>query len=111
MAQIISKISQSKVIARLDTYNHTALSTSMYVVDVQMTEIPPSGLIITIQKNGVTAVTTSSAPAAAQSILDLRTILNCVPTDLISVILSSANSADTGLNVIKGILNIRTGSV
>jgi len=110
MAQIPSKLSNSKVISQLDTYNHTAALSSMYVVEVKMSEIPPSGLSIVIQQNGSTKLT-SIAPAADQNHIDARIILNCAANDLISVILSSAVSSDTGPNAVKGILNIHPGSV
>lgn len=109
MAQTITGITQTKVLNQLDTYNHTALATSMYTVDVHATEIPASGLIITIKQNGSTIVT-SAVPAAAQNHSDLRVVLNCAATDIIGVQLSSGVTADTGKNVVKAILNIHQGS-
>lgn len=108
MAQIITKISQAKVINSLDTYNHTATTTNMYTVAIMMTEIPPSGISIAIQKNGVTQAT-STAPAATQNEIQMRLVMNLVPTDLISVVITSSD--DKNMNTIKGILNIHTGAV
>lgn len=110
MAQIITKISQAKVINRLDTYNHTALTTGLYTVSVVMTEIPPSGISIAIQKNGSTQAT-SVSPSATQNEIQMSLVMNLVPTDLISVVITSGSVADTQLNTIKGILNIRTGMI
>lgn len=110
MAQTIVRIDQSLVTRSLDTYNYTVAQAGMLVVDVQMGEVPPSGLSIVIQKNSVTQVS-STAPAAAQSIVDLRTILNCAANDVISVILSSSSAIDQGLNSVKGLINIHQGSV
>lgn len=109
MAQTISKISRSQVISSLDTYNHTALANSMYMVNVQMNEIPPSGLSIAIKQNGTTKVT-SIAPAAAQSAISVQIVLNCSVNDIIGVVVSSANASDTGRNVVKGLINIHQGS-
>jgi hypothetical protein len=111
MATTISGISQTKVISNLDTYNHTALLASMYVVDLAVSELPPSGIIITIQQNGVTKATTTSAPQIAQQLVQLRIILNCSINDLISVIVSSANPSDSGPNAFKGILKIIPGTI
>lgn len=110
MATNISGIFQTKVLSNLDTYNHTALQTSMYVVEVQMNEIPPSGLQIQIKQNGSTKAT-SVAPTAAQQALNLRIILNCAANDVIAVILSSSAASDSGPNAVKGILKITPGSV
>lgn len=109
MAQTITGITKTKVLNQLDTYNHTALATSMYVVEVDMSEQPPSGLIITIQQNG-SQKAISSAPAALQLNTKLRVLLNCVANDVITVILSSSSNNDKQLNCIKGILNIHQGS-
>lgn len=108
MATIITGISQTKVLSNLDTYNHTAMQASMYKVEVQMSENPPSGLTITIQQNGVTKASTST-PASSQAVVDLQVLLNCAPNDLISVILASSNAQEAAPNQIKGILKISVG--
>ncbi len=110
MATIITGTEQSKVISNLDTYNHTALLNSMYVVSLMVTEQPPSGLTITIQQNGSPVVATS-APSTAQGVVQLRTILNCAANDLISIIVASSSSTDIAINQIKGILKITPGTV
>lgn len=110
MAQTIVRIDQSLVTRRLDTYNYTVQIAGMLVVDVQMGESPPSGLVIDIQKNSVSQIS-SVTPAASQAILDLRTILNCAVNDVISVVLNSAQNSDKQLNCVKGLINIHQGSV
>ncbi len=109
MATTITNITKSKVLNQLDTYNHTALSTSMYMVSVQLTEQPPSGITITIKQNGSTKATLS-APAATQETMNLQTVLNCTATDTITVILASSTASDQGGNSFKAILNIHEGS-
>ena len=111
MATTITGIGQAKVLNSLDTYNHTALATTMYTVRCTVMEQPPSGVILTIQQNGVTKATTTTAPAAAQEVVDLQVVLNCTASDTIAVILSSASTIDTDINTIKAILNIHQGSV
>lgn len=110
MATVITGISRTKVISNLDTYNHTALQNSMYVVSMTINELPPSGITITIQQNGVTKASLS-APAAAQSETKLRTILNCAASDLISIIVASSTASDQTINSFKGILKITPGTV
>jgi hypothetical protein len=110
MAQIITKIQNTKILTQLDTYNHTTTLASMYTVQCDMSELPPSGLIITIQQNGSTQAT-SVVPASNQSHTSLRVQLNCALNDVISVILSSAVTSDSNLNVVKGILKIQPGLI
>lgn len=108
MAQILPGIESSHVISRLDTYNHTAELASMYKVSVVMNEIPPSGLSIIIEQNG-SPVASSAVPASGQQIVQLQTVLNCAVSDLISVVISSSLAAETGPNIVKGIINIHPG--
>jgi hypothetical protein len=110
MATTITGIAQTKVISNLDTYNHTALLNSMYSVSIVVTEQPPSGVVLTIQQNGSTKATTSVAPAAAQGVVSLQVVLNCLVNDVIGVIVSSAAASDTQLNTVKGILKISPGT-
>lgn len=111
MAQTINGISRSKVISNLDTYNHTALQNSMYVVEVKMNEtITGSAVMIDIQQNGVSK-SLVGPPISIRKGLNNRIILNCAASDLISVVVSSSALPDSGPNSIKGILNIRIGSV
>ena len=108
MSQVISGIMQTKTLTSLDTYNYTVGTTSLYTVGIRLTEVPPSGLIITIQQNSSTIVQ-SVAPASSQQVINLRTLLNCTSGDIISIILASSNSNDATLNQIKGTLQITTG--
>lgn len=111
MATTITGITKTKVLSNLDTYNHTTLAASMYNVKCTLSEQPPSGVIITIQQNGVTKATTTTAPAATQQLVELAVTMNCAISDLLSVIITSSNPTDTGKNAIKAILNIHQGSV
>ena len=108
MSQVISGIMQTKTLTSLDTYNYTVGTTSLYTVGIRLTEVPPSGLIITIQQNSSTIVQ-SVAPASSQQVINLRTLLNCTSGDIISIILASSNSNDATLNNIKGTLQITPG--
>lgn len=108
MAQVVSGISKTKILNQLDTYNHTTLQASMYKVAVKLSEIPASGITITIQQNGVTKASTS-VPKAAQSHVELQVILNCAISDVIAVILASSVAGDQGGNSFKASLEIQPG--
>jgi|SRR5665213_1404263 len=112
MATIITGIESTKVLSNLDTYNHTALSASMYTVSVKLSEVPPSGCTITIAQSGSTSNSVStSVPAATQNHVELRTLLNCAVNDVISVTLASSSAIDQGPNAIKASLKISVGQV
>jgi hypothetical protein len=108
VATTITDISQSKVIKNLDTYNHTTLLNAIYMVSISLSELPPSAISIVIQKNG-SPVISSAAPAASQSHMELQAQINCVPSDVLSVVLSSSSANDQQFNVLKGILSISAG--
>lgn len=110
MAQIITKIDQSKIVTELDTYNHTATATSMYKVQVDVLEIPASSIIVTILKNGVSQGSTTVAPAALQQLVSLQRVLNCVATDVIGITIASASNSDKGPNRFKATISIHRGS-
>lgn len=109
MATTITGINQSKVISNLDTYNHTALTTNMYSVKCEISEIPASGVTIAIKQNSTTVVT-SAVPAATQSHVVIATVLNCTANDVIGIVVSSAVANDARPNQIKGLINIHVGT-
>jgi hypothetical protein len=110
MATTITGIGQVKVLSNLDTYNHTALLNSMYTVQVDLSEQPPTGCSITIQQNGSTKAT-SATPSNTQLNMKLGVVLNCAASDVISVIIASSNTAESAPNQIKAILKITPGIV
>lgn len=110
MATIITRIDQSKVISNLDTYNHTTLAAGMYTVSIQVSEIPPSGVTLSIKQNSST-IASVSVPAAAQQLTQLRVVINCAISDVLGVVIASSTAREAGPNQIKGILNIHQGSV
>lgn len=109
MATTITQIGSGQVISNLDTYTYTIKTAAMHVAKLVINEIPTSGVIITIQKNGST-VTSTSAPANAQQVVSLSTTINCAVNDTISFIVASSTPSDQGPNRFKGILNIHIGS-
>lgn len=110
MSQNISGIGLPKILTNLDTYNHTALLTSPYVVECNALVIPTSGLSIVIQLNGSTKLT-STVPASQQQAINSRIVLSCAVNDVISVILSSSVPMDALRNDFKAILSITPGLV
>lgn len=110
MAITLQNMDSSKVISSLDTYNYTIPSSGMYMISSMISEIPTSSVSVLIKQNGVTKAT-SSAPTTAQQEIDLQILLNCATSDVISFVISSSAAREAAPNQIKGILNIRPGSV
>jgi hypothetical protein len=108
MSQLIGKISQSKSVSSLDTYNQTIVTAGIYTVSVGFTEVPPSGLNVVIQQNG-TQKSSASVLANTQQQLNQQIILNCASADVISIVVSSSNAVDYAPGALKGIINIRQG--
>lgn len=106
MAQTLVNLDSSKVISKLDTYNYTIPSTGVYLIQVQMIEIPPSALSIVIKQNTVSKAS-SVAPAAAQQIVNTQILLRCAASDAISIEVTSATAGEAAPNQIKGLIMIQ----
>ncbi len=111
MSTTITNINSVKVLSNLDTYVYTTTQSSLYTARITVSEIPPSGIILTIKQNSSTIATTTVAPAASQSTVELRTVMNITSGDTISVVIASSSNSDKGTNAFKGILQIAPGSI
>jgi len=107
---IINNLISSKVISNLDTYQYTVGAAAMHVVNLAISEVPISGITITIKQNSNTVASTS-APGAAQSLVQLITTMNCAAGDVIQVIVASSTPSDSVPNSFKGTLLIKQGSI
>lgn len=102
----ILKDAESNAIVGLGTNQHTCANTSLYVVDVRTTIVPTSGLSIVINLNG-SPVATSTAPGSNDIFASLHASMECVPTDIITVVLSSSTLQDIlNLNNVKSVISI-----
>jgi hypothetical protein len=101
---------QSTVVVGLGSWLYTIGSTNLHFVSMTCTEVPPSGLTLTIAQTGSTSISVSSpAPASAQQEINLQKVFNCVAGDLITFTLSSSAPIDEQLNTVKTQLIIRAG--
>lgn len=74
---------------------HTVSVPGDYFVSVQSTVVPPSNLSITIAQTGSASVSVSSASlAAAQSHVELQKDFNCAAADVITITITTADSAN-----------------
>lgn len=90
----------------LGTYTHTCASTALYSVNVQLSVIPASSAVIVIKLNSST-LATSPAPSATQNHIELSAAnINCTATDVLSVVITSAATADALPQALKGTVQI-----
>lgn len=104
------KLNSSCVFSGLGTDTYKAPADGMYTVSTQTTELPPSGLVITISQSGsTTASITTPTTSPLENIINLSKIFNCAAGDILSVAISSSAAADQPPNMIKSTINLRQG--
>jgi hypothetical protein len=103
-------LNKPQVLSGLGTMTYVIAADGLYSVRVVSTEVPPSGVTIVVKQNGATKYT---APVLAQtqgSIQFKFSPLVCVATDVIDVILSSAQAIDSQINNVKSSISIEQGA-
>lgn len=79
-------------------------------VYVKTTDVPPSGIVITIsQSGGTTASFTSPTTSEKQRKIDFNAKFNCAIGDVITVALTSSAVIDQPPNLIKSIITVKQG--
>lgn len=109
---------QSHVIGALDSYAFTVpapkagLFTADVKLDVSMAQrsAVPCGITITILQNSTSSLVVGP-PAASQSHMNARIVLNCAASDVITILIASSAASDQGSNAFKGIITIHEGMV
>ena len=81
----------------------------IYFVNMQVTEIPPSGLSIVVNKNG-SPVFTAPTIGQTQSALQFRYSQLYADADVITVVMSSSTANDLLLNSVKSNVSIGQGA-
>lgn len=103
----LKKLSQT-VGNGIGTWTSTVSDQGIYSVSAFITEIPPSGIIVTINKNG-SPLDVTSTPAPSQAVINANTLIGCVPGDIITIVLSSPTTADLVYKMVKSIFNVHLG--
>lgn len=101
-------LNQPQVFQGLGTLTYTVPSTGSYAVQVQATEVPPSGLAIVVKDNGSTVYTAPSV-TPTQSALQFRKAFQFTSGHSVTVVLSSAEAVDAAYNNVKSIITIQEG--
>lgn len=109
MANILI-LNQTFVTVGLGTLTFTVRAAGDYNVKVDLTENPPSGLTISVNKNTVSQFT-SPVITPTQSAQQFKVYLpQLAINDVIDVVLSSASAIDSQLNTVKSNISIGQGA-
>lgn len=91
-----------------DTYN--IITPGVYTIYTRATDLPPSGLVVTISQSGsVNRSVVTPTTSEKQIDIESNATFNCAANDVLSVVLSSSAAADQPPNLIKTIINLRQG--
>jgi hypothetical protein len=102
-------LNQPFVSVGLPTYTYTVPSAAIYNVQLWLTEVPPSGLSVVINKNGA-PIFTAPALSPTQIAQQFKFTINAAAADVITVVLASGSSVDNQLNSVKTACSIGQGA-
>ena len=102
-------INQPFVTTGADTLNFTIGTTGLYNVQVQSTEVPPSGVTVLVKQNGAT-IFTAPTLGQTQGAFQFKFSFLGTAADAISVVISSALAIDAVINNVKSIVSIGQGA-
>lgn len=101
-------LNQSFVFVGLGTLTFTIPSDGIYYIKCDLTEVPPSGIVVVINKND-SPIYTAPAVTPTQSAFQFKSNGPLALNDVITVVLSSASAIDSALNNVKSIISIGQG--
>lgn len=96
---------QSNAVVGLNSWTYTFKSAGPRYVKVTASDVPVTGLTITILKNG-SAVSTVSVPSGSAPTLMAQAAFLAAASDILTVTMSSSTFNDTQPNSVKAIINI-----
>jgi hypothetical protein len=108
----ILQLNQPQVLSGLGTMTITSLNPGLYYANVQLTEVPPSGVTIVVNYNGSPVFTAPVlAPTQIAQQFKYSPIVVSATTDTITVVLSSSAAIDNlpNSNNVKSTITIGQG--
>lgn len=101
-------LNQPRVDVGLQTSTYTVAADGIYNVQVQLSENPPTGLSVVVNKNA-SPVFTAPVITPTQIAQQFRVAFPLVATDVITVVLASSSAIDQQLNTVKSNVSIGQG--
>lgn len=93
----------------LGTWTYTVSVAGPYHVSAFLNLVPPTGVSVAIEKNGSNVITTGALnPNATEYNLDC--FIAAAVSDVITIVVSTANTPDLSVQTIKAVMNLRAGS-
>lgn len=103
-------LTQQSCSSGLSTDTFKVLTADTYQIFVRTTDVPPSGIVITISQSGSTSSSFSTPTTSPlQSHIELNGKFNCAIGDILTVALTSSAPIDQPPNLIKTTINLREG--
>jgi hypothetical protein len=102
-------LNQSQSVAGLQTVTWTAAAAGPITVQCESTIPLASALQIVINQNGSPVVTSGGSatnPTPTQQSLGAQANISCAASDVITVVLSSANAVDALPNAVKSVVSL-----
>ncbi len=104
-------LNQSNVMAGKGTQTFTIGTAGVYKMSCRSTEIPPSGLTITLSQSGsVTASYSYTILSPLQNNLSGENIFLCAVGDVLTCALTSSNTIDNLVSNIKSVITLNPGN-
>jgi hypothetical protein len=103
-------ILQQSASSGLSTDTFKVTTAGMYTINVMSTDLPPSGIVITLSQSGSQTVSVSTPTTSPlQAHIEINAKFNCAVNDILTVALASSAPADQPPNLIKTLINLRMG--
>ncbi len=81
-----------------------------YQIVAKTTDLPPSGLTLTIAQTGSVSLSTSVTSGNVQNHIECNLKMNCAAGDTLTVTLASSAAADQPPNMIKTTIDLKQGA-
>jgi hypothetical protein len=97
-------------ISGLITDTKQIATAGQYTINTLTTDIPPSGIVVTISQSGSTSksvVTPTTSPV--QTNIESNATFNCAIGDILTIALTSSAPIDQPPNLIRTIITLRQG--
>jgi len=103
-------IQQTSVFSGLGSDIFKAPVAGMYYMSANATELPVSGLVLTLSQSGSTTASISSpVTSPIQQVVNVQKVFNCAIGDILTMTSSSSAPGDQPPNMIKIITAVRLG--
>lgn len=103
-------LTKQSCISGLTSSQHKLAAAGVITVRTRTTDIPVSGIVVTISQSGSTSASvTTPTTSPVQKHIELNGQFNCAVGDILTVSVTSAASGDQPPNLIKTTIDLKQG--